>query len=408
MEPRYARVEARTQCGRCGSPLPLNGPTRAPLCSSCNHTAQIAPAVWKGLLEDIDEDWTEHDEGEGASSKIFTGGGEFNRTWIKSRPQCARCSAPLPVDAIPVGTSGNAACVSCGHAFATAPAPDWLRQVFPSATQTYGAEAELAPAAGGVRAEANLAHVQPIVMRCPQCGGSLSIGVDAQRVTPCRFCNTEVYLPDEVWKRLHPVKTVSPWWVRLEGRPGPAEEDEDDDDDHPEAFEAAPGVIVVPPGAEHPRRGGSGAGGVVIALVVGALFVGGGFAGIHFLGRYVDGPSTPDTSVSGTVNLITPPLPPRTIPFDGCRFVRGATPMAHGVDLTRADTQTTVRVVQQGAPGVFLVQVTEGVQTSQPVMGCVQGVLNETNDALSGQLTFACTFPDRTMSGGVTFAGCED
>jgi septum formation inhibitor MinC len=28
---------------------------------------------------------------------------------------------------------------------------------------------------------------------------------------PCGYCGAEVYLPDPVWNRLHPVKTVRPW-----------------------------------------------------------------------------------------------------------------------------------------------------------------------------------------------------
>jgi len=34
----------------------------------------------------------------------------------------------------------------------------------------------------------------------------------------CRFCQTDVYLPDEVWRRLHPVATVQEWFIRFEGK----------------------------------------------------------------------------------------------------------------------------------------------------------------------------------------------
>jgi hypothetical protein len=35
---------------------------------------------------------------------------------------------------------------------------------------------------------------------------------------PCQYCKTDVYLPDDLWRRLHPVKTMAPWFVRFEGR----------------------------------------------------------------------------------------------------------------------------------------------------------------------------------------------
>jgi hypothetical protein len=34
----------------------------------------------------------------------------------------------------------------------------------------------------------------------------------------CRFCHTDVYLPDDVWRRLHPVATVKEWFIRFEGQ----------------------------------------------------------------------------------------------------------------------------------------------------------------------------------------------
>src|SRR5258708_39741314 len=55
-------------------------------------------------------------------------------------------------------------------------------------------------------------------MTCPQCGGALHIPADTNRTTTCQFCSVDFYLPDDLWRRLHPVKVVEPWCVRFEGR----------------------------------------------------------------------------------------------------------------------------------------------------------------------------------------------
>lgn len=54
-------------------------------------------------------------------------------------------------------------------------------------------------------------------MTCPQCGAALHLTAGSQRTTSCQFCNVDVFLPDDLWRRLHPVKVVQPWWVRFEG-----------------------------------------------------------------------------------------------------------------------------------------------------------------------------------------------
>jgi hypothetical protein len=48
-------------------------------------------------------------------------------------------------------------------------------------------------------------------MACPSCGGALKSAADTQRTTSCEFCGSSVYLPDDLWRRLHPAKKAQPW-----------------------------------------------------------------------------------------------------------------------------------------------------------------------------------------------------
>ncbi|MBY9000668.1 MAG: hypothetical protein KGD64_07125 [Candidatus Heimdallarchaeota archaeon] len=51
-----------------------------------------------------------------------------------------------------------------------------------------------------------------IALTCPKCAGALIIdGKD--RLVPCKYCGVNVYLPDDLWLRLHPVEVKSRWYL---------------------------------------------------------------------------------------------------------------------------------------------------------------------------------------------------
>src|SRR5262249_37196322 len=53
----------------------------------------------------------------------------------------------------------------------------------------------------------------PVIMRCPECGGSLRVTSDSARTIACDHCNNNVYLPDDLWRSLHPVKRAAFWTI---------------------------------------------------------------------------------------------------------------------------------------------------------------------------------------------------
>jgi hypothetical protein len=38
------------------------------------------------------------------------------------------------------------------------------------------------------------------------------------RLCPCSFCRADVYLPDDLWRRLHPAKVVQRWYITFRGK----------------------------------------------------------------------------------------------------------------------------------------------------------------------------------------------
>ena len=205
---RYVAVQVLTQCTRCKAGLPLNGPLRNVDCNNCLSSLELEASFWD-LFEDPDKNFR---RGQGRYQRNFT----TDFSWKVQAPRCGKCEAELPVAEIPVGTDGAIHCVACGTPSATFPAPAWLRSLVPSVAQVYGAERD--------REDGGMSSVQvedvpaPVAMACPQCNGGLTITAQMDRTIKCQYCQTDVFLPDALWKRLHPVKLATSWYLRLAPR----------------------------------------------------------------------------------------------------------------------------------------------------------------------------------------------
>jgi len=207
--PRYCAVKILDKCPHCGSGLPINGVMQEFHCAACQHGVRFRDEYWKHILEDLDNDY---DQGGGS----YTINMESQVGWKAERPKCGECGVDLPVDDVLVGTDGEILCPGCRHAVATSPAPDWVRSILPSLSQIYDGErpAGCAPAEALAPPDAQ----KPVILSCPQCRGALKVGAESQRTITCQFCNADVYLPDDLWARLHPIKTTRRWYVRFDGK----------------------------------------------------------------------------------------------------------------------------------------------------------------------------------------------
>ncbi|MBU1534694.1 zinc ribbon-containing protein [Myxococcota bacterium] len=224
---RYVTYELQTSCSHCGNPLMLNGPNRSTLCNDCTREVEIQPGVWKSLLEDGEKEYHQYTEGQGSSGTMMTGGFTFQYKMYRLAPRCPKCKKNLATDSVKAGTTTTITCPDCSNQIHSFPAPKWLTEVLPSAKQIFGTEPERVsePQSSGelsmdsfsMNAKQAVESIKPVVMQCPQCGDALSISTTNERVTPCGSCGSDIFIPDPVWRRLHPVKTVEAWTVRFEG-----------------------------------------------------------------------------------------------------------------------------------------------------------------------------------------------
>ena len=203
----YVLIECGVKCPKCDNPVPLNGPWETAHCDHCQADFDVPHDYWTDIFKDVLEEIKsgEMKEGEGRSSTIW---GTFNTTLMYGNqiPFCQKCKTNFSEASLSPG-AGTLKCAKCGETVETAPPPAWLKA--PRAKL-------LVNASLGTADEPRLEGVSgPVAFTCPKCGGALVVdGKD--RLVPCQYCNVKVYLPDDLWLRLHPAKSKSRWFVVFE------------------------------------------------------------------------------------------------------------------------------------------------------------------------------------------------
>jgi len=134
-------------------------------------------------------------------------------------PLCSECNTPLPVDENHPGQTGQIKCTSCGNKTTTYPPPQWLKKIMPNCRQIYGGEPDSEGPGGSIAPETPQTPPQPVAMSCPSCGAGLSFTSADDRLVPCQYCGADIYMPDAVWRRLHPVKRSQRWYLQFQGIP---------------------------------------------------------------------------------------------------------------------------------------------------------------------------------------------
>lgn len=196
-------------CTECGESIPLDGPAQEISCAACGSVVTIPATFWNGALA-FREYVAEFALAEGQTRGSSTSSGELRMyvRWGPQRPVCSDCDAPLDLTEVRPGHDGDVRC-TCGHATPTFPAPEWLRAVEPKAMQLFG----VPRAATGVAVAPSPTATRPVQFACTVCGAGLRITSESKRLFTCTYCDSDLYLPDALWRALHPVQKRRAWWV---------------------------------------------------------------------------------------------------------------------------------------------------------------------------------------------------
>jgi hypothetical protein len=188
---RTGGFTVRADCPSCGLPVPLNAPLERAHCHSCVRDFAVPGAVFGDLLVRLDD---HHPK----AVSPYREGAEAEYEGV--HVHAARAE-------------GDAEEGATWH-----PAPEWLRALVPTAKSFSVTDASASPSANGTTKGDATDASKPVALPCTQCGAPLHVTSESKRTVTCEFCKTDVYLPDDLWRRLHPVKTMSPWFVRFEGK----------------------------------------------------------------------------------------------------------------------------------------------------------------------------------------------
>ena len=214
---RFGRFELLSECDHCGKPLMLNGPMRKVHCRHCLKDNYLNPDFWKSVVHTLEEKYYEDlTWGLGFVGTLWSGTSVKFRSY-REVPACSKCGSILESMDVESGNDGKITCSECGVAMDTYPAPDWLKEVHPAVDQVFGADREENGQKQGVSIEVDEFSSQPLVFACPQCSSALEITSNSDRIFPCDSCNTDVYLPEGLWRRMHPVETARAWYLRFIG-----------------------------------------------------------------------------------------------------------------------------------------------------------------------------------------------
>jgi DNA-directed RNA polymerase subunit RPC12/RpoP len=210
--PVYVSIEILTKCSECGHPAPVNGLLSRVHCNTCQSDFSIGPKTWTMFLDDIQNAVTF----EGGMSTNYLSHGTTVEAAVML-PRCPSCGASFTGEALEACGEGSVACPSCGRPMPCGAPPGWAAKLNPGLKALYGGEMEH-DAGAGAGIDLSGRGDKPVLFKCPGCGGTVKITTQSDRLFTCEFCSADVYIPDDLWLRLHPVKKAEPWWVRFQGK----------------------------------------------------------------------------------------------------------------------------------------------------------------------------------------------
>ncbi len=213
---RWAKLEVALKCRQCGNHVPVNGPLPHVVCGQCGSLRELPPEHVAGIMSWVGDDQPCFD-----GTAFRSGQYRFQMKSTRVPPTCEVCGSDLPL--VEPGADTTIPCPGCTARYSSFSVPEHMRPHAGTAKQLYCAQKEPDPLPDAIP--------ESLGFGCPSCGAKLTITSETGRVHRCEFCSTDVFFPDELWTRLHPVTRVHPWWVDAVIEPPPPVDEEEDEDE---------------------------------------------------------------------------------------------------------------------------------------------------------------------------------
>ena len=203
----FAHIKAKGICPNCGNSIFLNGVSKHMFCYSCLKNFKLNKEIPVEFVQTCYDELKESPMQETGYSYP----GTYDYRFGNNPPACPECGEIIPKKKL-VDKEGEEnweiVCEKCEKSIPVAKIPAWIKKKIKAAVIVINAETVTEQ----TNHELEPTKLEGVVFACPKCGGSLEIdGTD--RMVKCKYCNSNVYLPDDLWLRLHPIKTVGTWYV---------------------------------------------------------------------------------------------------------------------------------------------------------------------------------------------------
>ena len=204
------RIELSMACPRCDHAVPVDGPVSRAHCMYCQNDLVIERDYWITHIGEACSDMQNTPLGQGSGS-MFLGTNTGNLTLGRLNPYCDNCKTDF---SDPWGLSPGTVyeCAECGSRWPVSSPPEWISLALPRVKLLINALLEKDNCSEFGHSGASL-----ISLSCPSCSGDLSVD-GSSRLVRCRYCDTQIYLPDDIWARLHGTKRKRRWFVVCEER----------------------------------------------------------------------------------------------------------------------------------------------------------------------------------------------
>ena len=205
--------EIKSSCKSCGNPISINAFVNEIFCDSCNNRNIISQQLWQSIISENIKEARKFTEGEGQNSKSFTGEYEFSLLFGKQKARCSKCKTTVPEDVFKSIEGNNYVCKQCTNNISIRKPDGFNLQIVPSLKFIVGEDINQFNT--GIEGIKKPVEIKPVLFSCPSCAANLEVD-GSKRMIICKFCDSKVYLPDDLWHELHPARTVNRWYVILD------------------------------------------------------------------------------------------------------------------------------------------------------------------------------------------------
>lgn len=202
---RWHMIELSIHCPRCETPIHIDGPSGEVFCGKCMSSTEFPGKVWENVIGDALKEAGKMKPGQGTQSTIF---GHFRMSLLHGNqvPYCLECKKDF--DPEKDRSLNRFTCSDCGAVMPCREAPSWFKAILPRVKLLAGTPPESKDKPDSPEKTGEGA----VALSCPKCSASLLVNGE-DRLVPCCHCGTRVYLPDDLWLRLHPAKTKTRWFI---------------------------------------------------------------------------------------------------------------------------------------------------------------------------------------------------